>query len=123
MIQVKEEQFQTYYPYKTTIDTINKIEYEFSPRDKFETLMKAILELKTSILDLTGGKTELDSLDDELPLTIYVVSQIKLKNAFAELNIIDDYFRFSRDCIDKESKILTNMKGAVQFISTMWEFE
>ena len=85
--------------------------------------MKAILELKTSILDLTGGKTELDSLDDELPLTIYVVSQIKLKNAFAELNIIDDYFRFSRDCIDKESKILTNMKGAVQFISTMWEFE
>jgi len=72
--------------------------------------MKAILELKTSILEFSGGKIELDSADDELPLTIYVITQIKLKNAPAEFGIIDDYFRFSRDCLDKESKILINMK-------------
>ena len=102
------------YPYQSSISKINKIEYEDTPREKFETLMEAILELKTSILDITNGKSELDSLDDELPLTIYLISQISLKNPHAEVNIIEDYFRFSRDCIDKESKILTNFK--VRFI-------
>jgi hypothetical protein len=72
--------------------------------------MKANLELKTTILDLTGGKTELNSMDDELPLSIYVATQISLKNAVAEVNMIEDYFRFSKDCIDKESKVLTNLK-------------
>lgn len=72
--------------------------------------MKANLELKTTILDLTGGKCELNSMDDELPLSIYVVTQINLKNAVAEVNMIEDYFRFSKDCIDKESKVLTNLK-------------
>jgi len=76
--------------------------------------MKANLELKTSILDLTGGQSELDSMDDLLPLSIYITTQINIKNVVAEVNIIEDYFRFSKDCIDKESRVLTNFK--VNFI-------
>lgn len=72
--------------------------------------MKASLEMKTTILDLTGGKSELNSMDDELPLAIYVATQINLKNAVAEVNMIEDYFKYSKDCIDKESKVLTNLK-------------
>lgn len=97
-------------PFKTAVDKINKIEHEYSPREKFDTLMEAFLELKTAVLDVTNGKSELESLDDELPLTIYLVSQIKLKNPSAEVCILDDYFRYSKDCIDKESKILTTFK-------------
>lgn len=83
--------------------------------------MKAILELKTSILDMTSGKTELDSLEDELPLTIYLVTQTNLRNISAEMSIIEDYFKYSNDCLDKESKILTNIKGAIQFIICHWK--
>ena len=43
-------------PYKTTIDCINKIEFEQTPKDKFDTLMKASLELRNGILDITKGK-------------------------------------------------------------------
>jgi hypothetical protein len=43
-------------PYRSTIDCINKIEFEMSPKDKFETLMKASLELRNSVLDVTKGK-------------------------------------------------------------------
>lgn len=97
-------------PYRTAIENINKIEYEMIPRDKFDVLMKANLELKTCILDLTNGTLELNSMDDELPLFIYIVTQVSLKNIFAEYCIIEDYLKYSRNCIDKESKVLTNLK-------------
>jgi hypothetical protein len=43
-------------PYRSTIDCINKIEYEITPKDKLDTLMKASLELRNCILDITKGK-------------------------------------------------------------------
>jgi hypothetical protein len=49
-------------PYKSTIDCINKIEFEVSPKDKFETLMKASLELRNSVLDITRGKVIISHL-------------------------------------------------------------
>lgn len=85
--------------------------------------MKSILELKTNILELTNGRSELDSLEDELPLTIYLVIQSNINNISSEVSIIEDYFKYSSDCLDKESKILTNIKGAIQFIICFWKFE
>ena len=82
--------------------------------------MNAILEMKASVLDLTEGKYELDSLDDELPLTILCFTKVSLVNAFAEISIIEDFFKYSKDCVDKESKIITNFKGALEFISQLW---
>jgi len=43
-------------PFKMTIDYINKIEFEHTPKDKFETLMRANLELRNEVLDVTNGK-------------------------------------------------------------------
>jgi len=48
-------------------------------------------------------------MDDELPLFIYIMSQINLKNAFVELNLIENYLFFSPN-LDKESKVLTNFR-------------
>ena len=43
-------------PFKSTIDYLNKIEYDHTPKDKFETLIRANLELRNCILDITRGK-------------------------------------------------------------------
>lgn len=43
-------------PFKYTIDCINKIEFERTPKEKLEALMKASLEMRNSVLGLTGGK-------------------------------------------------------------------
>jgi hypothetical protein len=48
-------------------------------------------------------------MDDELPLFIYIVTQIKLKNILVELNLIENYLQFSTS-LDKESKVLTNLR-------------
>jgi hypothetical protein len=56
-------------------------------------------------------------MDDELPLFIYLTTQINVKNILAELNIIDDYLRYCKS-IDKESKVLTNLRVIINFLST-----
>ena len=54
-------------------------------------------------------------MDEELPLFIYLATQINLKNILAELYIIDDYLQNCKS-IDKESKVLTNLLVTLNLI-------
>jgi len=111
-----------FVPYKSTINCINKIKNEISPKDKLDALMKASLELRNCILDITKGKVELNGMDDEFPLFVYMCTQIEIENIFTELNLVDHYLKYSKS-VDKESKVLTNLMMAVQFIVSSWEFK
>ena len=62
-------------------------------------------------------------MDDELPIIIYIATQIKVTNIYAELNIMDDYFRiFSRDDLS-QNKMITNLLSSLSFITKMWNSE
>ena len=108
-------------PYKSTIDYINKIEYEQNPKNKFDTLIEAGLELRNTVLG-SGIKQELNSMDDELPIFIYCSTQINLKNAPAEFHMVEDYLRAASPEVDA-SKVVTNVVGSIYFISSSWNFE
>ena len=109
-------------PFKSTIDNMNKIEYEQNPNIKFNTLIEAGLELRNSILGNGNNftKNDLISMDDELPIFIYCSTQINTKNAPAEYHMIEDYIKYSSMNIN-ESKVLTNSLGAILFISKQWD--
>ena len=109
-----------YLPFKSTIDNMNKIEYEQNPNVKFNTLIEAGLELRNSVLGNGEGKSELNSMDDELPIFIYCSTQINTKNAPAEYHMIEDYIKYSNINLD-ESKVLTNSMGAILYISKEWD--
>lgn len=47
-------------------------------------------------------------MDDELPIFIYITTQVTVKNIFAELNMVDDYLKYSKG-LDRDSKVLTNL--------------
>ncbi len=47
-------------------------------------------------------------MDEELPLFMYLTTQIDVKNLVSELKLIEDYLVNGRS-IDKESKVLTNL--------------
>jgi hypothetical protein len=47
-------------------------------------------------------------MDEELPLFMYLTSQLNIKNLIAEIRLIEDYLKYGRS-IDKESKVLTNL--------------
>ncbi len=109
-------------PFKSTIDYINKIEYEQNPKSKFDTLIEAGLELRNTILGCHGGKNELNSMDDELPIFIYCSTQTNIKNAPAEYHMVEDYLHFASSELD-ESKVVTNVMSSILFISNGWEFK
>ena len=109
-------------PFKSTIDYINKIEYEQNPKSKFDTLIEAGLELRNTILGCHGGKNELNSMDDELPIFIYCSTQTNIKNAPAEYHMVEDYLHFASAELD-ESKVVTNVMSSILFICNGWEIK
>ena len=110
-------------PFKSVIDIINKVPLEQSIKKKFEILTYGSLEIRTYILEYTNGKYELDSMDDELPIIIYITTQIKVNNIFAELNIVEEYIK----CILRnnliQNKMVTNLMSSLGFISNNWNSE
>ena len=113
---------ENFKPYKSTIDHINKIEYEQNPKVKFDTILSAGLDMRNTILGGNFGKVELNSMDDELPIFIYICTQINLKNAPAEFSMIEDYLKFSSSD-EGESKVLTNIQSSLTFIRNGWEIK
>ena len=108
------------YPYKNVIENINKISYEKYIKNKFKILTQSSLEMRSSILEYTSGKSELVSMDDELPIIIYITTQININNFFAELNMIDDYVKCSMRDDLVQNKMVTNLLSGLIFINKNW---
>ena len=110
-------------PFKRVIDIINKINFEKSLKKKYEIMTQASLEIRNCVLDNTNCKYELDSMDDELPIVIYITTQLKVNNLYAELYMIEDYIKCSlRDRL-AENKTVTNLLSSLLFISNTWDKE
>ena len=108
-------------PYKNVIENINKVKYEKSLKNKFKILTQCSLEMRGSFLEYTSGKDELISMDDELPIIIYIVTQVNIENLFAELNMVDDYIKISMRDELIQNKMVTNMLSALIYISKKWD--
>ena len=86
-------------------------------------MTQASLEIRKCILDYTNCKCELNSMDDELPIIIYISTQLKVANLFAELNMIDDYIKCSlRDNL-VQNKMVTNLLSSLMYISKDWKLD
>ena len=108
-------------PYKNVIENINKVKYEKSLKNKFKILTQCSLEMRSSFLEYTSGKDELISMDDELPIIIYIVTQVNIENLFAELNMVDDYIKTSMRDELIQNKMVTNMLSSLIYVSKKWD--
>ena len=107
-------------PFKRVINIIDKINLEKSLKKKYEIMTQASLEIRNCVLDNTNCKFELDSMDDELPIVIYITTQLKVNNLYAELHMIEDYIKCSlRDRL-AENKTVTNLMSSILYISNSW---
>ncbi|MCQ2816807.1 MAG: VPS9 domain-containing protein, partial [archaeon] len=104
-------------PFKISIELLNKLEFEQIPKKKFEILTQSNLELRNTILDISKGKLELDSMDDELPIIIYIATQIKTNYIIAQLNFIDDYLKCTLKDDLFQNKMITNLLSSITYIS------
>ena len=71
-------------------------------------------------MEYTDGKFELESMDDELPIIIFVSTQVKVDNFIAELNMLDDYIKCSMRDNLVQNKMVTNLLSSLMYLSKSW---
>ena len=79
--------------------------------------------MRNRFLEYTSGKDELISMDDELPIIIYIVTQVNIGNIFAELNLVDDYIKTSMRDELMQNKMVTNMLNSLIYMVKTWDRE
>ena len=110
-------------PFKSVVNIINQIPFEKFLHKKFEILTQASLEIRKCILEYTDGKFELESMDDELPIIIFITTQVKVNNLLAELNMVDDYIKCSMRDNLVQNKMVTNLLSSLMYLSKSWNKE
>ena len=60
-------------PYAETIELFNKIGTLTAPLEKLNCWLSSMACMKTTVLDYWKSKEELGTMDDELPVIIYIV--------------------------------------------------
>ena len=123
-IGVKERfQSKELIPYKSVLNILSMIPLERCLTKKFEILTSASLEIRKCAFEYSHGRHELDSMDDELPIIIYIATQIKIVNIFAELKILEDYFKIIlRDDLI-QNKMITNLLSSLMYVTKNWNSE
>jgi hypothetical protein len=61
-------------PYAEAIKAIERIQEYTNPREKLNCVNECFTRIKTTVVDHYKGKLELETMDDILPIFIYVVS-------------------------------------------------
>jgi len=47
--------------------------------------------MRAGVIDFHSGKEELVSMDDELPIVIYIILMCNVKHLFTELFLLEDF--------------------------------
>ena len=110
-------------PFKSVVNIIEQIQFEKFLHKKFEILKQASLEIRKCILEYTDGRFELESMDDELPIIIFISTQVKVDNFIAELNMLDDYIKCSMRDNLVQNKMVTNLLSSLLYLTKSWNSE
>ena len=110
-------------PFKSVVNIIEQIQFEKFLHKKFEILTQASLEIRKCILEYTDGRFELESMDDELPIIIFISTQLKVDNFIAELNMLDDYIKCSMRDNLVQNKMVTNLLSSLLYLTKSWNSE
>jgi hypothetical protein len=75
-------------PYIESIELLNKLPTLLTPLDKLNCLLTSMASMRTTVIDYWKSKEELDTMDDELPIVIYVVSMSSVPGLAAEVRFL-----------------------------------
>lgn len=64
--------------------------------------------MRAGVIDFHNGKEELVSMDDELPILIYIILMSDIKHVFSEINIISDFIN-QDPTLESEKRLILNV--------------
>jgi hypothetical protein len=78
--------------------------------------------MKTEVVDYWSGSEALETMDDELPIIIYMVAMTDVPSLAAEIRLLQEYIGSSVK-FERENRILTDIEASVNFIIHEWTIE
>eukprot|EP00826_Nyctotherus_ovalis_P066978 TRINITY_DN9968_c0_g1_i3.p1 TRINITY_DN9968_c0_g1~~TRINITY_DN9968_c0_g1_i3.p1 ORF type:complete len:249 (+),score=70.78 TRINITY_DN9968_c0_g1_i3:1027-1773(+) len=106
----EEEEEKGKVGYDSSIEAINKIELLLYPHEKLAQVMQMYADMKTTVIDYSKGKTELITMDDQMPVFIYIMAMCTLPHPFTEINFLNDYLNYQDRGYDTEQQLVTNLQ-------------
>jgi Vacuolar sorting protein 9 (VPS9) domain len=64
--------------------------------------------MKSLVVDYHKGKEEIGSMDDELPLMIYIILNANIDHVGAELHFVEDYVNVD-PMLESDKRLMTNL--------------
>lgn len=105
--------------YVDAINELEKIQYCKTPRDKLDCLVMAHSSMRGAVVKYTKAKVDIESMDDELPITIFIVSRVKNLQFFSHLQYISSYLNCKEES-DHQQKMVENLIVGVEYICKEW---
>ena len=103
---------------------------QLNPSDKLRQIMDAYNGMKISVVEYYKATEDVITMDDELPLVIFIVgiqyisntviANCKNRRLLKDMKLIYEYYQSLVNC-ENEVRIVTNFKVAVQYIREEWQ--
>jgi len=113
-------------PYERAAAALLQIEIAFNsargcaPREIIEALMLSQLEMKTCALEASQGNAELYSMDDIMPVFIFVLIRSSLTCPFACAHFMEDALNQDQR-LDAEGQVVLLLRSAAQHVAHDWD--
>lgn len=96
---------------KVVLRRFNKLK---TPLDKINCLIAAVACMKACVVEYWKGGVEIQAMDDELPVLMFLLLTCEICNPSAELTILSHYVSGR---LENESRIILNFNSAVSYLS------
>ena len=94
---------------------MDKIAKTCTPRDKLAGFLMTYSQMKSAVVDFHHGKKEVESMDDELPLTIFLLTYTDADQLVSNIAFVEDFVQLDPS-LESEKRLMINFK--VTFRST-----
>jgi hypothetical protein len=111
--------------YFDAIAEMEKVQYCQTPRDKLvRGLNQACIvmmnsEMRSAVIKYHHAKLEIESMDEELPITIFVLSRVYCRQLYSHLHFVRHYLK-SKDESDNQERVVSNVLVSVDYICKEW---
>lgn len=102
-------------PYEAAIEALDQLGSHQTPLDKLNCILHSMTFMKTCVVDHWKGREELKTMDDRLPVVIYIVSQTTVAHLPSQIRLLQDYIAHSAG-FDNEQRILIDLDSSVSYI-------
>lgn len=70
--------------------------------------------MKSSVVDFHKGKQELVSMDDELPLIIFILVHTTPEFLYSDIHFVEDFIKLETS-LESEKRLMVNIKVILPF--------